>query len=276
VSWTGFFVIAVFGVALGTWAFDLGRDGASGSRTRVAFAAGEALLVAYVIWRWAVTDHPPVRGMVEGSVAAATVLMGVCVFAMWRGRAWSDVAVASSSPWVLIAATASLWFSDAPVGLRAGERSALGYGHAALGWASFAALVVAVGCGVMLLVRSYAPHKTPTWIPAGDRLSHWAQVSAAWGFALLTANMAAGVLFGLFLFGTSPRLEIVQAGSIGLWLACGGLVHARMHFRWRGAAQGWLALALVPFMILSFWGGSIVRDTYHDLDRPVVRAGAVK
>lgn len=275
-SWTGLFLIAAFGVATGTWAYELAGDRASGFRASAAFAVAEALLVGYVIWRWAATGHPPVRGMVEGSVAATTVLTGLCAFGMWRERPWRDVAVAASSPWVLIAATASLWFSDAPVGLRAGERSALGYGHAALGWASFAALVVVVGCGILLLARGYAPQRIPAWIPAGERLGHWAQVFAAWGFALLTANMSAGLLFGLFLFGSAPRLEIVQAGSIGLWLACGGFIHARMHFRWRGVAQGWLALALVPFMVLSFWGGSLVRDTYHNLDKPVVRAGAVK
>lgn len=275
-SWTGLLVTLIFGAALGTWAFELARDGASGRRATAGFALAEVLVAGYAIWRWTSTGHPPVRGMVEGSVAAVATLTGLCLYALWRGRPWRDVAVAASAPWAIAAAIASLWFSDVPLGLRAGERSVLGYGHAALGWASFAALVVATGCGALLLVRSYAPERAPAWIPAGDRLGHWAHVSAVWGFAFLTANMAAGFLFGLILFGSAPRLEVVQVASIALWLACGGLVHARMHFRWRGIAHGWLALALVPFMVLSFWGGSIVQDTYHNLDKPVVRAGALR
>lgn len=274
-SWTGWALLVLLGAALAVWGVDV-RAGLDRRRTRLAFASALAVLVAYVAARWAVTGHPPVRGTVENVVAALTALVGMCAYALWRERPWRDAAVAASAPWMAALPTASLWFADVPVGLGAGEASLVGYAHAVFGWASFAALVLTVGCGALLVVRGRGPNDAPAWLPSAEQLGHWAHLAALWGFVLLTANMVLGLAFGVLLFGGLPRIEVVQIASIVLWLALGGLIHARMHFRWRGAALGRLSLILVPLMVLSFWGGSIVRDTFHNTDVPVTRAGAIR
>lgn len=231
------------------------------ARRAVTVVAGVG--VGALVARTVVAGHLPIFGTFENTLTAAVSLMAAA--AVTSRRRESVGAWAWAVPWALALLLYGTQFRRAAVALTISEQSLWVDVHVVFAWLAFVTLLLASS---LAIARAWG---RSVWrMPDGDADEYIGRLVDL-GFLALTATLVVGAWYLYVLFGVFWKWEVVETLTLVAWMAYGMVSHARHFYRLSGKRLAWAVIAVLPFLVLSFWVWSVFPGTFHFFDIPLVR-----
>jgi len=143
------------------------------------------------------------------------------------------------------------------------------YIHVYFAWLAFGAFTLALGAGVVYLLKekdSGRPEQNPVYekFPSLDRLEELIFRYIVFGFVTDAIMIAAGAIWAKDLWGNYWSWDPVETWSLVSWLMYGIIIHLRVTFGWKGRRLALLAIFAIIGMIITFFGVNfIVSSSLH-------------
>lgn len=202
------------------------------------------------------TGHLPVVGDYENSLTfgAAAVIASLIVVFRQRDRTLPIFAVVL--PVVILMLGYAAYREPNPLVMTAPYKSPWLYVHVAFYLASFAALAVAAGLGVIGVSKS--PEIIKKRLPTLVR-------SLRFGFSAQGIGIIAGAIWAHYLWGSYWSWDPIEVWSLAAWIFLGLLLHLIRSGILRGQAIGIAAAAAFVFLFYAIFGVSVLDSTFHQL-----------
>jgi len=225
---------------------------------------GFASLTISVACRWIVTQHPPIFGAFENTLASSWFLVaGVLIIEGRLSRSTPSRLGAYLGLWLIPMLLAGPFFEMTAYPLTISERRIFVDIHALFAWLAQTVLLVASTAALVQVFRLADDE---------DDWDHMVFRGAGVGFAFFTLMMAFGSLYSYLLFSDWFRWELVGALAAATWLTYGTAVHLRLFFGWRGTRLAWVIVVALPLMLATLWVWSFYSATYHHFEIPEIKA----
>jgi cytochrome c-type biogenesis protein CcsB len=235
-------------------------DGANGLRERLervsmmAAWSGAALLLTWVVSRWAAVEHAPWSNMYEFTTAFAAAILGFyVVFDRVYGQAQRPRASGAMGAVVLPTVLAMLVVAAAffPSEIRplvpALQNADLLAIHVAAMIVAYAALSVSFAAAVLYLVQAVPDpdkrgvvHNRYDRLPKPRTLEEIALKSVMVGFPILAAGIALGAYWADHAWGRYWGWDPKETSALVTWLIYGIYLHMRGLRNWSGRRSAWV------------------------------------
>jgi cytochrome c-type biogenesis protein CcsB len=232
----------------------------------VALASGGFVLHAGAIAaRYAATGHLPWAGDYENGLLGGLFIVGFTLFVSWRQRELRIVAAATLPLAFLLMAYGAMR-QPALTPLAASLKTFWLYVHVFFAWLAFGGFALAMGGGVVYLLKSRNQgrvERNPVYerFPSLERLDELVFRWIVFGFATDTVMIASGAIWARDLWGSYWSWDPVETWSLVTWLIYGLAIHLRVTRGWRGARFARVAVGAIAGMIISFFGVTFVVET---------------
>jgi len=183
----------------------------------------------YVVWR-----QKPLRILGAATLPAVLLIMG---YGVMRRPVLEPMAATLKSFWLYI--------------------------HVFFAWISFGAYALAMGAGVVYLLRERAREKGAETgyyeqFPSQERLDELMFRYLVFGFVNNAVMIAAGAIWAKDLWGNYWSWDPVETWSLVSWLMYGLAIHLRVTMGWRGSRFAWIAVLALSTVIINFFGVTLV------------------
>lgn len=205
---------------------------------------------AYIVWRWFLTEHPPVFGSFENGLAASWVLILLCLL-LARSQRFDFIYLMAPVGALALLAYGST-FSHQLFPLTLSEDSLWIDFHVTFAWLAFTSLAIAAFIGLLLLKPSWSRF-SPAELPPPAVLDDLLVKYTAYAFMAFTLTLASGSYYSSIVFGRWWRWDPIESLSLVVWLLLSLIIHLRRSFGWRGAQLSWLAVAGLAMAIGAYW-----------------------
>lgn len=146
------------------------------------------------------------------------------------------------------------------------------YIHVYFAWLAFGAYSLAMGAGVVYLLKARdagRPERNPVYdrFPSLERLDELMFRYVIFGFVTDAIMIAAGSVWARDLWGSYWSWDPVETWSLISWLIYGLALHLRITRGWRGPRLAWLVVLAIVGVIISFFGVTfVVESSIHAFD----------
>lgn len=183
----------------------------------------------YVVWR-----QKPLRILGAATLPAVILIMG---YGVMRRPVLEPMSATLKSFWLYI--------------------------HVFFAWISFGAYALAMGAGVVYLLRERAHTKGEgtayfEQLPSQERLDELMFRYLVFGFVNNAVMIAAGAIWAKDLWGNYWSWDPVETWSLVSWLMYGLAIHLRITMGWRGTRFAWISVLALSTVIINFFGVTLV------------------
>jgi cytochrome c-type biogenesis protein CcsB len=234
-------------------------------RLVLAVAAGLFLHSAAIGARYAAQGHLPWTGDYENGLMGGWFIMALTLFVAWRYRQLQGLA-AVTVPFTLILMGFGVMRNPTLGPMAASLKSFWLLIHVYFAWLAFGAYVVAMGSGIIYLLKRKDERlalKNPVYdrFPSLARLDELMFRFVVFGFIMDAIMIAAGAIWAKDLWGNYWSWDPVETWSLVSWLMYGIVLHLRVTFGWRAERLAWLTIFAISGVIISFFGVTFVVDS---------------
>lgn len=220
-----------------------------------ALAAGLAVNLAQLLFRWLAAEQPPFKTLYESLVllAACIALVYLAIEGVYRARVLG-------LPAMLGAAGAMLYALVRPdkeiVNLPPALQSGWFIPHVVVYFFGYAALFVACGAAVLYLIRPKPIRIARADLIPGERidLERLLDGSVRFGFVLLTLGLLVGAVWAKAAWGDWWVWDPKETWSAVTWLAFSIYLHLHYLGGWRGRRLAWLVVAGFGAVMFTYLG----------------------
>lgn len=141
--------------------------------------------------------------------------------------------------------------------------------HVFFAWLSFGAYVLAMGVGILYLLREKQAQKGEVVefyqrLGSNDALDDLMFRYLIFGFITNAVMIVAGAIWAKDLWGNYWSWDPIETWSLISWLMYGVAIHLRVTMGWRGSRFAWLMIAALLTVIINFFGVSLImKSTVH-------------
>lgn len=228
-------------------------------------AGGLVSHTAVIVARTVAQGHLPWAGDYENSLMAGWFVMAFTVGAVLRRRTLESLPVGTLPFTVLLM---GFGFMRNPVlgPVAASLKSFWLYIHVYFAWLAFGAFALALGAGVLYLLKDREARRggrntVYERFPSLDRLDELMFRFLVFGFIMDAVMIASGAIWGKDLWGSYWNWDPVETWSLVSWLVYGVIIHLRVTLGWRGRRLAWLAIAAMTGVVISFFGVTFVVES---------------
>jgi cytochrome c-type biogenesis protein CcsB len=234
---------------------------------RLIYLTGGGLVshTAVIVTRTVAQGHLPWAGDYENSLMAGWFVMAFTVGAVLRRRTLESLPVGTLPFTVLLM---GFGFMRNPVlgPVAASLKSFWLYIHVYFAWLAFGAFALALGAGVLYLLKERDARRggrdtVYERFPSLDRLDELTFRFLVFGFIMDAVMIASGAIWGKDLWGSYWNWDPVETWSLVSWLVYGVIIHLRVTLGWRGRRLAWLAIAAMTGVVISFFGVTFVVES---------------
>ncbi len=263
-----FFWIALVTYALATGGLAYGvvfRNERFLPRMIVVATGGFVLHGAAIAARYAATGHLPWAGDYENALFGGFFIVAFTLFVSWRQRPLQILAVATLPLTFLVMGYGAMR-QPALGPMAASLRSSWLYVHVFFAWLSFGAYTLAMGGGIVHLLKrrdASRARRNPVYdrFPSVERLDELTFRWVVFGFVTHAVMIASGAIWARDLWGSYWSWDPVETWSLVTWVIYGLAIHLRVTRGWRGARFAGAAVLAITGMIVSFFGVTFVVET---------------
>jgi cytochrome c-type biogenesis protein CcsB len=227
--------------------------------------AGLAVHTGAIAARYAATGHLPWAGDYENGLFGGWFIVGFTVVVAWRQRSLQLLAAATLPLTVLLMGYGAMR-EPALTPFAASLRSAWLYVHVFFAWLAFGAYALAMGGGVVYLLKQRdaargGENAIYERVPSLDRLDELVFRWIMFGFLTDAVMIASGAIWAKDLWGSYWAWDPVETWSLVTWLSYGLAIHLRVTRGWRGARFARVAIVAIAGMVITFFGVTLVVET---------------
>jgi len=227
--------------------------------------AGFALHGGAIAARYAAQGHLPWAGDYENGLLGGWFIVGCTLAVAWRQRPLAVIATATL-PLAFLLMGYGVMRQPVLTPMAASLKSSWLYVHVFFAWLAFGAYALAMGGGVVWLLKSAdarRPAKNPVYdrFPSLDRLDELVFRWIVFGFVTDAVMIASGAIWAKDLWGSYWSWDPVETWSLVTWVLYGLALHLRLTRGWRGARFAWLAVLAIGAMVITFFGVTFVVET---------------
>lgn len=268
---------AFFWLALGLYALCTGtvvyafvfRNGRVLDRLWIPVGIAWLMHTGAIAGRFAAQGHLPWAGDYENGLFGGWFIVLCTLFVMLRRKPMRVIAVGTLPVALLIMGFGVMRGAElAP--MAASLKSFWLYIHVLFAWLAFGAYALAVGSGVVYLLKARDGArilKNPTYekFPSLERLDELTFRYIVFGFITDAVMIASGAIWAKNLWGSYWSWDPVETWSLVSWLLYGLVIHLRLFLGWRGKKMAWLAIAAIWGVIITFFGVTFVVDSSNHI-----------
>jgi len=229
-----------------------------------AAIGGLAALTGTIAVRWLSTGHAPVMRDYENALVAAWISVGffILIWARWRNLALIGLVVL---PLVMLTLGYGIMSTPKLEPLTPPFRSGWLWVHVIFAWLAYSAYTIAASIGALYLwkERQAGSNPAPEQLPSLEVLDEQGFHFVIFGFITQAVMIVAGSIWASSLWGSYWSWDPIESWSLASWLAYGVYLHLRTTYGWRGKRMAWIAVGALVLVIISFFGMTIVRSSFH-------------
>jgi cytochrome c-type biogenesis protein CcsB len=223
------------------------------------------------IWgRHDATGHLPWSGDYETSLAGSWLII---LFSLIVTRLRPDLRLMGLAvlPFVVLLMGFGVMRSPTLIPMNATLKTIWLYIHVYFALISFGAYALAMGTGVLYLLKrragdTVAARSNPVimQLPSPERLDELTFRYVVFGFITDAFMIAAGAIWAKDLWGSYWSWDPVETWSLISWLIYGLAIHLRLTMGWRGGRFAWLAIAALSTVLIAYFGVTfVVQSSIH-------------
>jgi cytochrome c-type biogenesis protein CcsB len=224
---------------------------------------------ATIAARYAAQGHLPWSGDYENGLAGGWFIVLFTLVASFLRRPMQAMAVATL-PLALLLMGFGVMRNPILGPMAASLQSYWLYIHVYFAWLAFGAYALAMGAGVLYLLkeragRSDQPGQIWERIPSLARLDELIFRYIVFGFICDAVMIASGAIWARDLWGSYWSWDPVEIWSLITWLIYGITIHLRLTMGWHGRRQAWIAIFAILGMIITFFGVTFVVESSNHI-----------
>jgi len=223
------------------------------------------------IWgRYDATGHLPWSGDYETSFGGGWLII---LFALIATRLRPDLRLMGLAvlPFVVLLMGFGAMRSPSLVPMNATLKTVWLYIHVYFALISFGAYTLAMGTGVLYLLKRKGEGGDPEnqnpvlrQLPTTDRLDELTFRYIVFGFITDAFMIAAGAVWAKNLWGSYWSWDPVETWSLISWLIYGLAIHLRITMGWYGGRFAWLAIGAITSVLVAYFGVTfVVNSSIH-------------
>lgn len=262
--------VALYALATGLYVYAFAfRNHRILSKIIFVTGVGFVLHTATIAARYAAQGHLPWSGDYENGLAGGWFIVLFTLSASFLRRPMQALAVATLPLTILLMGFGVM--RNPELGpMAASLQSAWLYVHVYFAWLAFGAFALAMGAGVLYLLKeraSRSEHANQRYqqIPSLARLDELTFRYIVFGFITDAVMIASGAIWARDLWGAYWSWDPVETWSLITWLIYGIAIHLRITMGWRGRRQAWLAIFAILGMIITFFGVTFVVESSNHI-----------
>jgi cytochrome c-type biogenesis protein CcsB len=262
--------LATYALATGLYVYSFAfRNQRILARVVIVTCCGFALHTAAIAARYAAQGHLPWSGDYENGLAGGWFIILFTLVATLLRRPMQAMAVATL-PLTLLLMGFGAMRSPTLGPMAASLQSYWLYIHVYFAWLAFGAYALAMGGGVLYLLKDRAsrkshPNQVYERVPSLARLDELVFRYIVFGFITDAVMIASGAIWARDLWGSYWSWDPVETWSLVTWLIYGLIIHLRVTMGWQGRRQAWLAIFAILGMIITFFGVTFVVETSNHI-----------
>jgi len=224
----------------------------------VAVGSGFISLSLAIIYRWAITRHPPALGVYENTLATAWFVVFLFIILQWR----YDKVRASGGlvlPFIVLTLGYGIMSDPKLESLTTAYNGYWVWVHILFSWLAYSSYVIAGIASGIFLWKDRSGREGRTLEREALDLTRFDLVSLRYiifGFIAQTIMIISGSIWVNRMWGSFWDWADVEIYSLISWIFYGLYLHLRYSFNWRGRKAAWMALAALGVVLISFWGTS--------------------
>lgn len=228
-------------------------------------AGGFLLHTAAIAARYHAQGHLPWSGDYENGLAGGWFIVLFTLYASRQKKELQPLG-AATLPLVLLIMGYGAMRNPAVSPMAASLKSVWLYVHVYFAMISFGAYALAMGTGVIFLVRKKSlangdPDPALTRVPSLERLDELMFRFVVFGFITDAITIAAGAVWAKDLWGSYWSWDPVETWSLISWLIYGIAIHLRVTMGWRGSRLAWLVIMALSTVIITYFGVTFVVES---------------
>lgn len=231
-------------------------------------AAGLFIHTAAIAARYAAQGHLPWSSNYDNGLMGGWFIVLSTIYVCIRHKSIRIVGIATL-PAVLLIMGYGVMRNPVLSPLDATLKSFWLYFHVFFAWLSFGAYVLAMGVGVLYLLREKKER-------AGEAVEFYQRFGSndslddlmfrylVFGFITNAVMIVAGAIWAKDLWGSYWSWDPIETWSLISWLMYGLAIHLRVTMGWRGSRFAWLMIGALLTVIINFFGVSLImKSTVH-------------
>lgn len=263
-----FFWIALvlYAVACGGYMYSLVFRNASVMGKLIhCIACGFVVHSAAIAARYAATGHLPWSGDYEQGLMGGWFIVCSTLYVGYGKRKLHIIAV-GTVPAALLIMGYGVMRNPVLTPMAASLKTVWLYIHVYFAWLAYGAYTLAMGAGVVYLLKikdEAKPEPNPFFakMPSQERLEELMFRYLIFGFITDAIMIAAGAIWAKDLWGSYWSWDPVETWSLVSWLIYGIAIHLRVTMGWRGPKLAWLVICALATVFITFFGVNFVVDT---------------
>jgi len=235
------------------------------NRLQYVVCAGFITLNATIAFRYQATGHLPWSGDYENGLSGSWFIL---LFAILLSRKLKglDVIFAAVLPCVLLIMGFGVTRTPSLAPMAASLKSVWLYVHVYFAMISFGAYTLAMGTGVMYLLKNSNESRAEDGsfyanLPSLERLDELMFRYVVFGFITDAIMLVSGAFWAKNLWGNYWSWDPVETWSLISWLLYGISLHLRLTLGWRGYKLAWLVILALSTVIISYFGVTFMVNT---------------
>lgn len=228
----------------------------------MAIVSGALLHTAAITARVYAQGHFPWSSDYDNGLMGGWFIIMATLYVVWRQKQLRILG-AATLPAVLLIMGYGVMRRPVLEPMAATLKSFWLYIHVFFAWISFGAYALAMGAGVIYLLRERAREKGTEagyyeQFPTQERLDELMFRYLVFGFVNNAVMIAAGAIWAKDLWGNYWSWDPVETWSLVSWLMYGLAIHLRVTMGWRGSRFAWIAVLALSTVIINFFGVTLV------------------